>query len=95
MHGEKATIRDIVLELTEIKISTDLVFEEESLSSDTEEEQHLFKIETHCDNCKTGLRVCVRTSDSGIRQLHFLLNRDLSFLCRGCSRNLFQHGRFH
>ena len=95
MHGQKATIRDIVLELTEINISTDLLFEEESLSSDSEEEQHLFKIETHCDKCKTGIRVCVRTTNSGVRQLQHLLNRELSFLCPGCSRSLFQHGRFH
>ena len=95
MHGERATIRDIVLELTEINISTDLLFEEESLSSDSEEEQHLFKIETYCDKCKTGIRVCVRTTNSGVRQLQHLLNRELSFLCPGCSRRLFQHGRFH
>ncbi|ANG08976.1 E7 [Human papillomavirus type 190] len=95
MLGEKATIKDIVLELREISISSDLLFEEESLSSDAEEEQHLFKIETHCDNCKTGIRVCARSSDSAIRKLQYLLNRDLSFLCPGCSRNLFQHGRSH
>ena len=94
MHGEKATIKDIVLELTEISISSDLLFQEESLSSDSEEEHHIFKVDTHCDNCKTGIRVCVRSTNSGIRQLQTLLNRELSFLCPSCSRSLFQHGRF-
>lgn len=94
MHGEKATIKDIVLEMREITISTDLLSGEESLSSDSEEEQELFKIDTRCDNCKTGISVCVRSSNLGIRHLQILLNQELSFLCPGCSRNLFQHGRY-
>nr|AQM73677.1 E7 [Human papillomavirus] len=94
MHGEKATIKDIVLEMREITISTDLLSGEESLSSDSEEEQELFKIDTRCDNCKTRVRVCVRSSHTGIRRLQYLLENELSFLCPGCSRNLLQHGRF-
>lgn len=93
MHGEKATIKDIVLEMKEINTSTDLLCGEESLSSDSEEEQDLFKIDTRCDNCKTGIRVCVRSTDTGIRRLQYLLEQELSFLCPRCSRNLFQHGR--
>ena len=94
MHGETATIRDIVLELTKVVNSSNLLPEEQSLSSDSEEEQEIFKIETRCDNCKTGIRVCVRASDQGIRRLQLLLEQDIRFLCPGCSRSLFQHGRF-
>ena len=94
MHGERATIKDIVLEAVNNVFCNDLLSEEESLSSDSEEEQELFKIETRCDNCKTGIRVCVRASIQGIRRLQYLLYQDLTFLCPSCSRNLFQHGRF-
>lgn len=93
MHGERATIRDVVLELTKVVCNSELLFEE-SLSSDSEEEQELFKIETRCDNCKTGILVCVRASNQGISRLQWLLENDIRFLCPGCSRNLFQHGRF-
>ncbi|ATQ38596.1 E7 [Gammapapillomavirus 24] len=95
MQGEIATIKDIVLDMCEIVIGSDLLCAEESLSSDSEEEHELFKIDTGCDNCKTGIRVCVRSSNRGIRHLQNLLNKEVSFLCPGCSRNLFRHGRSH
>lgn len=94
MQGETVTIKDIVLELHEIEILSNLLCGEESLSSDSEEEHQVFKIDTRCDNCKTGISVCVRSSNPGIRHLQILLNQELSFLCPGCSRNLFQHGRY-
>lgn len=94
MQGHQATIRDIVLDLTEIADSCDLLCGEESLSPDAEEEQELFKIDSRCEKCKTGIRVCVQASSFGIRCLQRILTEEVSFLCPRCSRDFCQDGRF-
>lgn len=94
MQGQQATIRDIVLDLREIANTGDLLCGEESLSPDGEEEQELFKIDSHCEKCKTGIRVCVQASCFGIRCLQRLLAEEVSLLCPRCSREVCQDGRF-
>nr|AYA94035.1 MAG: E7 protein [Human papillomavirus] len=95
MQGQQPTIKDICLDLEEIAVATNPLFKDESLSPDTEEEQDVFKIGTHCENCKARVRVCVQASSFGIKCLQHILAADLSFFCPDCSRRLLQHGRSH
>lgn len=95
MQGHQPTIKDIYLDLGQIVETDDLLCGEESLSPDAEEEQEVFKIDTHCENCKTAIRVCVQASAFGIRCLQLILAEDLSFICPDCSRRLLHHGRSH
>lgn len=92
MQGHQPTIKEICLDLQEIS-DTNLLCQEESLSPDTEEEHDLFKVDTHCENCKARVRVCVQASEFGIRCFQQLLAVHLSLLCPDCSRRLLQHGR--
>lgn len=92
MRGEKATIPDI--ELQELVLPSNLVCDE-SLSPDDpgEEEQLPYRIDTHCDKCQTGIRLCVVATEFGIRCFQQLLLKELSLLCPGCSREHCRYGR--
>lgn len=95
MHGNSATMRDITLELEEIIMPSNLLCGEESLSPDLEEERATYKVDTLCDDCKTGIRICLVASELGVRRLQQLLIEELSLLCPGCSRVRLSHGRSH
>jgi len=95
MIGNKPTISDIELELDQLVIPENLLCSE-SLSPDSEgqeEERAPFKVETCCNSCETGVRLCVYSTHSAIQILEQLLLSELSLLCPACSRNLFHHGR--
>nr|AYA93945.1 MAG: E7 protein [Human papillomavirus] len=95
MQGKHPTIKDIDLDLRELIMPENLL-SNESLSTDEEQEEEQltpFKVDTCCPNCHQALRVCVLATAAAIRRLEVLLVTDLSFVCPGCSRLIFRHGR--
>lgn len=93
MHGNSVTMRDITLDLEEIVMPSNLLCGEESLSPDLEEERATYKVDTLCDDCKTGIRICLVATETGVRHLQQLLTGELSLLCPGCSRVRLNNGR--
>lgn len=99
MRGQEPTIRDIDLNLEELVLPVNLLSDEDEPPVDddsvAEEEQRLFRIDTSCANCETGIRVIIHSTDSAARQLFDLLLEELSFVCPGCARSAVRHGRSH
>ncbi|ATQ38176.1 E7 [Gammapapillomavirus sp.] len=95
MHGDVCTIRDIELHFEDLVLPANLV-SSESLSPDDvlEEERSLYKVDTYCDSCETGVRLFVSATAVAIRRFHQLLCSELSIICPGCARRSLQHGRF-
>ena len=92
MRGENPTLPDIVLDSLVLPANLLSNEFEESLSPDEEvEEEHLFRVDSICDNCHSPLRLCVIASSEAIRQLQILLTGSLHLLCPVCSRNLCRH----
>lgn len=99
MRGQEPTIRDINLNLEELVLPLNLLSDEDEPpvgdDSVAEEEQRLFRVDTSCANCETGIRVIVYATESGARRLFDLLLEELSFVCPGCARSSVRHGRSH
>ncbi|AUB51255.1 E7 protein [Human papillomavirus type 212] len=97
MRGQEPTIRDINLNLEELVLPANLLSDEDEPPVDdvsvAEEERQLFRVDTSCANCETGIRVIVYSTNSGVRRLFDLLLEDLSFVCPGCARSSVRHGR--
>nr|AYA94412.1 MAG: E7 protein [Human papillomavirus] len=96
MIGNHPDIKDIELDLQALVLPANLVAEE-SLSPDSEadeeEEQQPYRVDTCCRSCGTGVRLCVISTQLAIRTLQQILVQELSLVCPGCSRTIFQHGR--
>nr|AYA94180.1 MAG: E7 protein [Human papillomavirus] len=96
MRGEKATIKDIELDLEDLVIPANLL-SNESLSLDVipeEEQLSPYKVDSLCSNCNKCVRVCIVSTTGAVHALEqLLLSADLSFLCAGCSRTTVRHGR--
>nr|AYA94108.1 MAG: E7 protein [Human papillomavirus] len=95
MIGQKPTVNDIELDLQSLVIPDNLMCSE-SLSPDCEGEEveHTpYRVDTSCHSCGTGVRLCVYSTGSAIRQLQELLISELNLFCPPCARNLFHHGR--
>lgn len=88
MHGDRADIKDIVLENVNDLILPANLLSAEDLSPEAEQEldHSPYKVVVHCFNCKVNLKFTVAASPEGIRGLQQLLLGQLSFLCTGCSR---------
>ena len=92
MREKNPTLPDIVLDSLVLPANLLSNEFEESLSPDEEvEEEHLFRVDSICDNCHSPLRLCVIASSEAIRQLQVLLTGRLHLLCPVCSRNLCRH----
>ena len=92
MREKNPTLPDIVLDSLVLPANLLSNEFEESLSPDEEvEEEHLFRVDSICDNCHSPLRLCVIASSEAIRQLQVLLTGSLHLLCPVCSRNLCRH----
>ena len=95
MIGNTVNIRDIELNLEALVLPENLL-SDESLSPDLvpeEEEQQAYRVDTCCNSCGTGVRICVWSTRSAIRILEGLLLQELSLICPQCSRTHLQHGR--
>ncbi|ATQ38415.1 E7 [Gammapapillomavirus 15] len=96
MRGLEPIPEGIELDLHDLVLPANLIATEESLSPDTEseeEQRYPYKVDTYCDSCRTGVRIFIVATASSVRTLQQLLVEELSLLCIGCSRTLFQHGR--
>ncbi|AAA79188.1 transforming protein [Human papillomavirus type 54] len=95
MHGNVATIEDIVLDLKPEPF--DLYCREQLEDSDAEDEtavtqpdKQAFKVLSQCGGvcCKT-VRLCVYSTHTGIRVLQELLHQDaLQIVCPTCASRL-------
>nr|AYA93693.1 MAG: E7 protein [Human papillomavirus] len=99
MRGPEIDVGDIELDLESLVIPENLL-SNESLSPDTEgqpeEVEHApYKVDTCCEACKAGVRICVLASRLAILTLEQLLTSELSLLCPACSRTYFRHGRHY
>nr|AYA94867.1 MAG: E7 protein [Human papillomavirus] len=95
MIGNEVNIRDIELNLDALVLPENLL-SDESLSPDLvpeEEEQQAYRVDTFCNSCGTGVRICVSATRSAIRTLQELLLGDLTLFCPVCSRLHLHHGR--
>ncbi|ATQ38201.1 E7 [Gammapapillomavirus sp.] len=98
MRGNRATIKDIELELSELVMPANLLSNESLSPDDTPEEEQVspFKVDSLCEHCNNCIRICVIATTGGIRLLEqLLLASQLSFLCPGCARTTVRHGRPH
>lgn len=96
MRGLEPIVEGIELDLHELVLPANLIATEESLSPDAEpeeEQRNPYKVDTYCDSCKTGVRIFIVATEASVRTLQHLLLEELSLLCIGCSRTVFQHGR--
>ena len=95
MRGDNPTIHDIELDLEALVLPQNLI-SNESLSPDIEyeeEEQAPYSVDTCCNSCGTGVRLCVVSTRAAIRTLQQLLSLELSLFCPRCARSQFRHGR--
>nr|AYA94567.1 MAG: E7 protein [Human papillomavirus] len=95
MIGKEPTVNDIELDLRALVLPDNLLCNE-SLSPDTEgqEEEHVpYRVDTCCNSCGAGVRLCVFSTSTAIRTLEQLLLSELNLFCPPCAKNLFQHGR--
>nr|AYA93971.1 MAG: E7 protein [Human papillomavirus] len=95
MIGNKPTINDIELDLSALVLPDNLLCNE-TLSPDSEgqEEEHApYRVETCCNACGVGVRLCVYSTAPAVRTLEQLLISELNLFCPSCAKTLFQHGR--
>nr|ADG96221.1 E7 protein [human papillomavirus 81] len=98
MHGQAATIKDIVLD--EYPDVIDLHCHEQLLDSSEEEvdvddrdsgeqlveqTQQAYRVVTTCGICKCLVRLVVLSGDADLRLLQQLLTDTLSIVCPGCA----------
>lgn len=103
MIGKEVTVRDIVLELSEVQpevLPVDLFCDEE-LPNEQQAEEELdidrvvFKViaPCGCSCCEVKLRIFVNATNRGIKTFQELLTGDLQLLCPECRGNC-KHGGF-
>ncbi|ATQ38078.1 E7 [Alphapapillomavirus 3] len=97
MHGQVATIKDIVLE--EVPDVVDLHCNEQVLdSSESEEEddrdsvqqpveqaQQAYRVVTTCGSCWCPVRLVVQCGDADLKVLQQLLEDNVSLVCPRCA----------
>ncbi|ATQ38429.1 E7 [Gammapapillomavirus 15] len=96
MRGEEPTLEDIELNLHDLVLPANLIAPAESLSPDVEPEEEqpdLYRVDTYCGTCGTGVRIVILATDSSVRTLNILLLGQLSLICTSCFRTRFRHGR--
>ncbi|AUB51283.1 E7 protein [Human papillomavirus type 216] len=95
MQGKEPSLKDITLELSDLVMPENLLSNESlSADEDPEEEQVTpYRVDSCCPNCHKRVRVCVLATDFAIYQFERLLLEQLQFICPGCSRVIFSHGR--
>lgn len=88
--GKEATLKDVLLELTDIEIDLQC---HEKLDDEPEEAEvglleEPYKIVTVCYQCNRDIRLCVVASTPGIRGLQELLFGSVTLVCPLCAKHL-------
>nr|ALJ32778.1 early protein E7 [Human papillomavirus type 61]ALJ32785.1 early protein E7 [Human papillomavirus type 61] len=95
MHGQVATIKDIVLEerpeVVDLHCNEQLLDSSESEEEDSVREQlvqqaqQAYRVVTTCGICKCPVRLVVQCGDADLKVLQELLLGELSIVCPGCA----------
>lgn len=95
MHGQVATIKDIVLEerpeVVDLHCNEQLLDSSESEEEDSvreqlvEQAQQAYRVVTTCGWCKCLVRLAVECRDADVKVLQQLLLDNLSIVCPRCA----------
>ncbi|UZV40201.1 MAG: early protein 7 [Equus asinus papillomavirus 3] len=89
MHGETATIADIILKELDEQRVPDLEEDPDCLPKIQDYEEYCpletYRVLSRCGICETRIRLVVSCDPSTITDLHHLLLGTLSFLCPNCA----------
>ena len=89
-------MQNIDINLEELVLPNNILAPAESLSPDEEPEEEqtdVYRVDTSCGTCGTGVRLFILATAPAVRTLNILLLGELSIICTGCSRTRFHHGR--
>ncbi|AXQ03948.1 E7 [Canine papillomavirus 21] len=92
MIGNKPTIADVELELSDLVLPVDLL-SGESLDAEEEEPLQPYRVVTNCGRCSCTLSLCVAVGERAqLLRFQQLFIDGLTFVCVTCAKGQ-RHGR--